>query len=347
MTTTPLTATGTAAGTATRTVAASAQDVVKTYGRGDAAVRALDGASLAIERGRFTAVMGPSGSGKSTLMHVLAGLDASTAASAGSATPTSPPCRSGSRTLLRRDRIGFVFQSFNLVAALTAAENIDAAARPRRPASRPGLARRARRHARPGRPAAAPAVAAVRRPAAARRRRPGPGRPGRRSSSPTSPPATSTPAPAWRCWSSSSTPPATSARRSSWSPTTPLAAAYADRAAFLADGRVVDELDSPSPPRILARMTDLTAPTGELARHREGTVSCRCGASACATPPPTWAGSCSPPSPSSSASPSSPAASSSPTPHSASSTSSSAPPPRARTSPSAAPSPSTPPWASR
>ena len=61
--------------TTARDAAAAAVDVVKTYGRGDAAVRALDGASLAIERGRFTAVMGPSGSGKSTLMHVLAGLD--------------------------------------------------------------------------------------------------------------------------------------------------------------------------------------------------------------------------------------------------------------------------------
>src|SRR3954465_12589748 len=75
MTATALTATGTATGTATRTVAASARDVFKVYGRGDAAVRALDGASLDVERGTFTAVMGPSGSGKSTLMHVLAGLD--------------------------------------------------------------------------------------------------------------------------------------------------------------------------------------------------------------------------------------------------------------------------------
>jgi putative ABC transport system ATP-binding protein len=104
--------------------AAHAIDLVKTYGKGDAIVRALDGISLELERGRFTAVMGPSGSGKSTLMHCMAGLD----------TPTSGRTFVGDQeigllddvglTQMRRDRIGFVFQSFNLVPTLTAAENI-------------------------------------------------------------------------------------------------------------------------------------------------------------------------------------------------------------------------------
>src|SRR4051794_18973637 len=107
-----------------REAAAAAVDVVKTYGRGDAAVRALDGASLVLERGRFTAVMGPSGSGKSTLMHVLAGLDGIDAGEARLGDTDLSTLSERERTLLRRERIGFVFQSFNLVPALTAAENI-------------------------------------------------------------------------------------------------------------------------------------------------------------------------------------------------------------------------------
>jgi putative ABC transport system ATP-binding protein len=104
--------------------AARAVDLVKTYGKGDVVVRALDGVNVEFERGRFTAVMGPSGSGKSTLMHCMAGLD----------TPTSGRTFVGDQeigllddaglTQMRRDRIGFVFQSFNLVPTLTASENI-------------------------------------------------------------------------------------------------------------------------------------------------------------------------------------------------------------------------------
>ena len=104
--------------------AAQAVDLRKTYGTGQAAVRALAGVSVTFERGRFTAVMGASGSGKSTLMQCMAGLDR----------PTSGQCFVGGLdigslddaglTQLRRDRIGFVFQSFNLVPTLTAAENI-------------------------------------------------------------------------------------------------------------------------------------------------------------------------------------------------------------------------------
>ena len=104
--------------------AARVTDLVKTYGTGAAEVRALDGVTLDIEAGVFTAIMGPSGSGKSTLMHCCAALD----------TPTSGEVRIGDRQLgslgdkaltrLRRDQIGFVFQSYNLVPTLTAEENI-------------------------------------------------------------------------------------------------------------------------------------------------------------------------------------------------------------------------------
>ncbi|NJC71405.1 ABC transporter ATP-binding protein [Planosporangium thailandense] len=97
---------------------------MKTYGSGDAAVRALDGASVTIPAGQFTAVMGPSGSGKSTLVHALAGLDTidSGRVFVGDADLTALSERD--RTLLRRERLGFVFQAFNLIPSLTAAENI-------------------------------------------------------------------------------------------------------------------------------------------------------------------------------------------------------------------------------
>lgn len=103
---------------------ARAVDLVKTYGKGDALVRALDGVSVEFERGRFTAVMGPSGSGKSTLMHCLAGLDAPTSGYAYIGEQDTAKLDDGGLTQLRRDRIGFVFQSFNLVPTLTARENI-------------------------------------------------------------------------------------------------------------------------------------------------------------------------------------------------------------------------------
>src|ERR1700689_842075 len=101
-----------------------ATDLRRRYGEGEAAVDALAGVSVGFPEGRFTAIMGPSGSGKSTLMHILAGLD----------TPTSGRVLIGDTdisklddralTMLRRDRIGFVFQAYNLVPTLTAIENI-------------------------------------------------------------------------------------------------------------------------------------------------------------------------------------------------------------------------------
>jgi putative ABC transport system ATP-binding protein len=108
--------------------AARATDLVKTYGSGDVAVRALDGVNVEFERGRFTAVMGPSGSGKSTLMHCMAGLDVPTAGRTFVGEDEVGRLDDAALTELRRDRIGFVFQSFNLVPTLTAAENITIAA---------------------------------------------------------------------------------------------------------------------------------------------------------------------------------------------------------------------------
>ncbi len=105
-------------------VAASAIDVVKLYGSGDTAVRALDHVSLELLRGEFTAIMGPSGSGKSTLMHCLAGLDTVTAGVVSIGDVELSKLSDKKMTALRRDRIGFVFQSFNLVPTLTALENI-------------------------------------------------------------------------------------------------------------------------------------------------------------------------------------------------------------------------------
>ena len=108
--------------------AAHAVDLAKTYGKGDAIVHALDGVSVKFERGRFTAVMGPSGSGKSTLMHCMAGLDVPTSGRTFVGEQEIGLLDDAGLTELRRDRVGFVFQSFNLIAMLTAGENITLAA---------------------------------------------------------------------------------------------------------------------------------------------------------------------------------------------------------------------------
>ncbi|MFF8731480.1 ABC transporter ATP-binding protein [Streptomyces sp. NPDC015171] len=104
--------------------AARARGLTKAYGSGETAVRALDAVDVDIARGRFTAVMGPSGSGKSTLMHCLAGLDTVTAGQVWLGDTEITGLRERELTRLRRDRIGFMFQSFNLIPTLTAAENI-------------------------------------------------------------------------------------------------------------------------------------------------------------------------------------------------------------------------------
>ncbi|WP_416985310.1 ABC transporter ATP-binding protein [Streptomyces sp. T028] len=106
------------------TTAARVADAVKVYGVGDTAVRALDGVSVDFPAGRFTAIMGPSGSGKSTLMHCAAGLDTLTSGAAYIGDTELGALDDRRLTLLRRDRVGFVFQSFNLVPTLTVEENI-------------------------------------------------------------------------------------------------------------------------------------------------------------------------------------------------------------------------------
>src|SRR3954463_10391356 len=150
-------------------------ELTKRYGEGDATVNALRGVSLEIEPASFTAIMGPSGSGKSTLMHLLAGLDRPT-----SGTVTIPGTEIGrlddsDLTRLRRDKIGFVFQAFNLVPVLTAEENVRL---PLTLAGRGDSGRgerllqgvgRAPGAGRPPRPPPPPPGRAVRRPAAARR----------------------------------------------------------------------------------------------------------------------------------------------------------------------------------
>jgi putative ABC transport system ATP-binding protein len=104
--------------------AASTDQAVKVYGSGDTAVRALDGVTVAFEARRFTAIMGPSGSGKSTLLHCTAGLDSLTSGKAFIGDIDLSTLDDTGLTLLRRDRVGFVFQAFNLVPTLTAEENI-------------------------------------------------------------------------------------------------------------------------------------------------------------------------------------------------------------------------------
>src|SRR5687767_13293102 len=101
-----------------------ADEVSRRYGEGDTAVDALKGVSLAVEQGKLTAIMGPSGSGKSTLMHILAGLDRPTAGWVEIAGTRLDGLSDRDLTLLRRSRIGFIFQSFNLLPVLTAEENV-------------------------------------------------------------------------------------------------------------------------------------------------------------------------------------------------------------------------------
>ena len=108
----------------TVTLAASMRGGTKDYGSGDTAVRALDGVNVDIARHEFTAIMGPSGSGKSTLLHTLAGLDRLTAGESTIADIVITSLPEAKVTEIRRDYIGFVFQSFNLIPSLSGRENI-------------------------------------------------------------------------------------------------------------------------------------------------------------------------------------------------------------------------------
>jgi putative ABC transport system ATP-binding protein len=108
----------------TGTLVARVVNATKSYGAGGNEVRALDGATLGIQAGQFTAIMGPSGSGKSTLMHVMAGLDTVTSGQVWLGDTEITSLKDAELTLLRRRRVGFVFQSFNLVPTLDVAANI-------------------------------------------------------------------------------------------------------------------------------------------------------------------------------------------------------------------------------
>jgi putative ABC transport system ATP-binding protein len=108
----------------TTSAAAGAIDAAKIYGSGDSEVRALDGVTVAFEKGRFTAIMGPSGSGKSTLMHCLAGLDSLSTGEVYVGETYLASLNDKQLTELRRTEVGFIFQAYNLVPTLTALENI-------------------------------------------------------------------------------------------------------------------------------------------------------------------------------------------------------------------------------
>ena len=110
--------------TAPVTAAARAEGVSKFYGTGDATIAALKDVNVSLEAGHFTAIMGPSGSGKSTLLHMLAGLDRPTSGEVFLGDTQITSLNDKARTLLRRDQIGFIFQSFNLLPTMSAAENI-------------------------------------------------------------------------------------------------------------------------------------------------------------------------------------------------------------------------------
>ncbi len=105
-------------------LAANARGLTRVYGRSDAAVHALRGVDLDLPSGRFTAIMGPSGSGKSTLMHCLAGLDTPTSGTVSVAGRPLQAMDDTALTVFRREHVGFVFQSFNLLPMLTAGQNI-------------------------------------------------------------------------------------------------------------------------------------------------------------------------------------------------------------------------------
>ena len=106
------------------TTAARMEGGVKRYGFGDASIRALDDVDVGFEVRRFTAIMGPSGSGKSTLLHTLAGLDTLDEGSAYIGDVELGALGDRKLTLLRREKVGFIFQAFNLIPTLTAEENI-------------------------------------------------------------------------------------------------------------------------------------------------------------------------------------------------------------------------------
>ncbi|HEX8629762.1 MAG TPA: ABC transporter ATP-binding protein [Catenuloplanes sp.] len=236
--------------------AVRAVGLTKWYGDGDARVVALAGVSLALPPGRFTAVMGPSGSGKSTFLHCVAGLDRPDAGQVFLGDTELTDLREPALTALRRDRIGFVFQAFNLLPTLTAVENItlpfDLAGRPvdtaalRRVVDAVGLGDRL--HHRP----AQLSGGQQQRVACAR-------------AMVTEPDVIFADEPTGALDSRASAEVLTVLRRSvdeldrSVVLVThdPTAAAYADQVIFLADGRIVDRLIAPTAATVLGRMAAL------------------------------------------------------------------------------------------
>ena len=210
-------------------------------------------------RASFTAIMGPSGSGKSTLLHMLAGLDRPTSGEVYLGDTEITSLNDKALTLLRRDRIGFIFQSFNLLPTMTAAENIVLPMRIAGPQAGRALGGLDRRDGRPHRPPRRTGRRSS--PAASSSGSPRPGRSPRAptSSSPTSRPVPWTRRPAPSCSRSC-------ARRSRTLGQTvvmvthdPTAASYADRVIFLADGHIVDEMHAPTADDVLDYMKHLGA----------------------------------------------------------------------------------------
>ncbi len=171
----------------------TARDVVRRYGDGDTAVDALRGVSVDIAEGRLTAVMGPSGSGKSTLMHILAGLDTPTSGEVTVAGIDITNLDDNALTRLRRDHIGFIFQFFNLLPMLTAAENVALPLKLAGAKPDPRLARAGHRHRRPRRAASGTVRPSCPAASSSASPWPAPSSRARASCSPTSRPATSTP----------------------------------------------------------------------------------------------------------------------------------------------------------
>ena len=158
------------------TVAAQAVGATKIYGTGDGAVVALDHVDVSFLAGAFTAIMGPSGSGKSTLMHCLAGLDELTSGQVLIGDVDLTTLRDKDLTLLRRDKVGFIFQAYNLIRDADRAGEHHPPDGPRPARTGQSLARPSRRHHRPAGPARASPERALWRPATASRGGAGAGR---------------------------------------------------------------------------------------------------------------------------------------------------------------------------
>jgi putative ABC transport system ATP-binding protein len=246
--------------------AARSEALARVYGHGEARVVALDAVSVEFHAGQFTAIMGPSGSGKSTLMHLMAGLDAPSAGRTWIGDAELSALGDTGLTKLRRDRVGFIFQAFNLVPTLSALENItlplDIAGRKPDPAwlnqvidtvgLRPRLSHRPSELSGGQQQRVACARALASRPEIVF------------ADEPTGNLDSRTGAEILGFLQSSAR---TLGQTIVMVTHDPVAASYADRVVFLADGRIVDEIDAPTADRVLERMkafdrTDRTDPNG-------------------------------------------------------------------------------------